>query len=90
MVVTSENIVVTFDGLQDLMITVPETYNQDNTPGHRFAGLCGNLDHNPDNDMVDYKGELQSTAKQFARYVIFNIVRFIWFSYSLQFFSFST
>ena len=57
MVVTAEDVVITFDGSEDVTVTVPDEY-MDNHEDHRLAGLCGNLDGNVDNDLVDYAGKL--------------------------------
>ena len=64
MVVTAENVVVTFDGHEDVTITVPEEYHSEDD--HRLAGLCGNLDYNPKNDMVDYVGISRKTPELFS------------------------
>lgn len=66
MVVTSENVAISFDGSSDVAITVPEQYYSKTNKDHRLSGLCGNLDGNPNNDMLDYKGIPRNNAKEFA------------------------
>ena len=65
MLVTAENVVVTFDGVSDVAITVSEEYRTNNKD-HKLSGLCGNHDGNPKNDFVDYQGVNRKTAKEFA------------------------
>ena len=66
MVVTSENVVIAFDGSSDVAITVPQEYWSKSNNNHRLSGLCGNLDGNENNDMVDYKGIKRTSPKDFA------------------------
>ena len=67
MVVTSAGVVVYFDGSEKVDIKVPEEYLTTEDANHRLVGLCGNLDGNPDNDMMDYQGKTAYTdADEFA------------------------
>ena len=64
MIITGENVVVTFDGIMEVSVTVPEEYNFGGE--HKLSGLCGNHDGDPKNDFIDYAGVKHKTAKDFA------------------------
>ena len=62
MLVTAENVVITFDGITDVAITVSEEYKSKNGD-HKLSGMCGNHDGNPGNDFVDYQGVARKNPK---------------------------
>ena len=64
MVKSSDGALVYWDGNQDLMITVPETFKS-SPDGHRLYGLCGTYDDNPENDFVDMLGNKVERVEAF-------------------------
>ena len=66
MVITSDQVIITFDGREDITITVPDSYRTVKKKNHRLVGLCGNLDGDNTNDWVDFNGIQRNSANEFA------------------------
>ena len=56
MVTTQENGIIYWDGVEDVMIKVPESYKTKPGSNHRLYGLCGTFDGNKDNDFLSVSG----------------------------------
>nr|XP_047137780.1 mucin-2 isoform X2 [Hydra vulgaris] len=65
MVITSDQVIVTFDGREVVEITVPESYRATKKK-NSLVGLCGNFDGDHRNDFVDFSGIQRSNVKEFA------------------------
>ncbi|XP_065655006.1 mucin-2 isoform X5 [Hydra vulgaris] len=65
MVITSDQVIVTFDGREVVEITVPESYRATKKK-NSLVGLCGNFDGDHRNDFVDFSGIQRSNVKDFA------------------------
>ena len=66
MVITSDQVVIKFDGFEDVAVTVPESYQSKKGSNQRLKGLCGNFDGDASNDLVDYTGTNRTTVQEFA------------------------
>ncbi|XP_048579468.1 mucin-2 isoform X50 [Nematostella vectensis] len=53
---TSDEVLIYFDGSEELMIKVPDSYKTVNSSDTRLKGLCGNYDGNNTNDFIGLDG----------------------------------
>lgn len=67
LVITSEQVIIKFDGVEDVAITVPDKYKTVEGGNHRLSGLCGNLDGSPNNDLVDFTGAKRKGIYEFSK-----------------------
>lgn len=67
MVVTSEQAVIRFDGVEDVSVTLPESFRNSAGDIHKINGLCGTPDGDTSNDFVDYTNVKRDTPQQFAK-----------------------
>lgn len=61
MVTTQENGIIYWDGSEDIMIKVPESFKTKPGSNHRLYGLCGTFDGNPSNDFLSVSGSTPYT-----------------------------
>ena len=66
MVVTAEGAVIKFDGVEDISVTLPETFAPGTSHNHDISGLCGNMDGDISTDLIDYTHTKRSSPQQFA------------------------
>lgn len=59
-IIFADGLQLTFDGFTYAYIDAPPSYH------NRTAGLCGNFDSIPENDMQTPKGKMETSADQFA------------------------
>ena len=65
MVKSADGALVYWDGQEDLMIKIPDTFKTKPETGHQVFGLCGTYDDNPKNDFVNAQGILAGSMKEF-------------------------
>ena len=65
MVKSADGALVYWDGQEDLMIKIPDTFKTTPETGHQVFGLCGTYDDNPDNDYANAQGIVAGSMKEF-------------------------
>ncbi len=67
MVITQENAIIYWDGVEDVMIKLPDSYKTKPGSNHKIFGLCGTFDGNKDNDFVGIDEVKIDNTKDFAK-----------------------
>ena len=67
MIISQEQAVIFWDGQEDVMIKVPETYRTKPGSNHRLYGLCGTFDGKSANDFSIMSGTIEKKVNEFAQ-----------------------
>jgi hypothetical protein len=64
---SAEGALVYWDGRQDLMIKLPDTFKTGEDGEHQVLGLCGTYDDNPKNDFANPQGMVSESLNTFVQ-----------------------
>ena len=67
MVITQEKAIIYWDGVEDVMIKVPDSFKTATGSNHRLYGLCGTFDGNRANDFTGIDNIVLADEKEFAK-----------------------
>ena len=64
---SADNALVYWDGEEDLMVKLPDTFKTGSDGQHKVFGLCGTYDDNPKNDFANPQGIIQESRTTFVQ-----------------------